>query len=44
MSLFLYLYVMEYSLDDIVEKFNNNDLDVQKYFNDYETFFNILKK
>ena len=44
MSLFLYLYVMEYSLDDIVEKFNNNDLDVQKYFNDYETFFNILKR
>jgi len=44
MSLFLYLYVMEYSWDDIVEKFNNNDLDVQKYFNDYDTFFNILKK
>ena len=35
---------MEYSWDDIVEKFNNNDLDVQKYFNDYETFFSILKK
>ena len=35
---------MEYSWDDIVEKFNNNDLDVQKYFNDYETFFNVLKK
>ena len=35
---------MEYSWDDMVEKFNNNDLDVQKYFNDYETFFNILKK
>ena len=44
MSLFLYLYVMEYSLEDIVEKFNNNDLDVQKYFNDYGTFFSILKK
>jgi len=44
MSLFLYLYVMEYSWDDMVEKFNNNDLDVQKYFNDYDTFFNILKK
>ena len=44
MSLFLYLYVMEYSWDDIVEKFNNNDLDVQKYFNDYGTFFSILKK
>jgi hypothetical protein len=35
---------MEYSWDDIVEKFNNNDLDVQKYFNDYGTFFSILKK
>jgi hypothetical protein len=44
MLLFLYLYVMEYSWDDIVEKFNNNDLDVEKYFNDYETFFSILKK
>ena len=44
MSLFLYLYVMEYSWDDMVEKFNNNDLDVQKYFNDYGTFFSILKK
>ena len=44
MSLFLYLYVMEYSWDDMVEKFNNNDLEVEKYFNDYDTFFNILKK
>ena len=44
MPLFLYLYVMEYSWDDIVEKFNNNDLDVEKYFNDYQTFFSILKK
>lgn len=35
---------MEYSWDDIVEKFNNNDLDVEKYFNDYQTFFSILKK
>jgi hypothetical protein len=35
---------MEYSWDDMVEKFNNNDLDVEKYFNDYDTFFNILKK
>ena len=35
---------MEYSWNDLVEKFNNNDLDVQKYFNDYETFFNVLKK
>ena len=44
MSLFLYLYVMEYSWDDIIEMFNNNDFDVIKYFNDYETFFNILKR
>ena len=42
MSLFLYLYVMD--IDDIIEKFNNNDFDVTKYFNDYETFFNMLKK
>ena len=30
--------------NDLVEKFNNGDLDVKQYFNDYETFFNILKK
>ena len=30
--------------NDIVEKFNNGDLDVEKYFNDYETFFSVLKK
>ena len=42
MSLFLYLYVMD--IDDIIERFNNNDFDVTKYFNDYETFFNMLKK
>jgi hypothetical protein len=30
--------------NDIVEKFNNGDLDVKHYFNDYETFFSILKK
>lgn len=30
--------------NDIVEKFNNGDLEVKKYFNDYETFFSILKK
>jgi len=42
MSLFLYLYVMD--INDIIEKFNNNDLNVEKYFNDYETFFNMLKK
>lgn len=42
MSLFLYLYVM--NIDDIIEMFNNNDFDVERYFNDYETFFNMLKK
>ncbi len=42
MSLFLYLYVM--NIDDIIERFNNNDFDVETYFNDYETFFNMLKK
>lgn len=30
--------------NDLIEKFNNGDLDVKQYFNDYETFFNILKK
>ena len=42
MSLFLYLYVMD--IDDIIERFNNNDFDVTKYFNDSDTFFKILKK
>jgi hypothetical protein len=31
-------------IDDIIERFNNNDFDVERYFNDYETFFNMLKK
>jgi hypothetical protein len=44
LSLFLYLYDMEFSIEDLLEMFNNNDLDVEKYFNDYETWFNILKK
>jgi hypothetical protein len=35
---------MEYSWDEIVEMFNNGDLDVPKYFNDYQTFFKVLKK
>jgi len=35
---------MEFSIEDLLEMFNNNDLDVEKYFNDYETWFNILKK
>lgn len=30
--------------NDLIEKFNNGDLDVNQYFNDYETFFTILKK
>jgi len=33
---------MDYN--DLVEKFNNGDLEVEKYFNDYETFFSILKR
>jgi hypothetical protein len=35
---------MEFTWEDILERFNNNDLNVPKYFNDYETFFAILKK
>ena len=31
-------------INDIIEKFNNNEFDVEKYFNDYGTFFNILKR
>ena len=30
--------------NDIIEKFNKGDLEVEQYFNDYETFFSILKK
>lgn len=30
--------------EEIVDKFNSGDLDVENYFNDYDTFFNILKK
>ena len=30
--------------NDIIEKFNNGDLEVEQYFKDYETFFSILKK
>jgi hypothetical protein len=33
---------MDYN--DLIEKFNNGDLDVNLYFNDYETFFSILKR
>ena len=31
-------------INDLIERFNNGDLDVEGYFNDYKTFFNILKK
>lgn len=31
-------------LEDFLEMFNNNDLDVKKYFNDYQTWFSILKR
>ena len=32
------------TIDDIIDSFNNGELDVEGYFNDYDTFFNILKK
>lgn len=35
---------MEFSIQDFLEMFNNNDLDVKKYFGDYETWFNVLKR
>ena len=31
-------------IQDFLEMFNNGELDVEKYFNNYETWFNILKK
>ena len=39
---FFVFIIMDYN--DLVEKFNNGDLDVEMYFNDYDTFFKILKK
>lgn len=33
-----------YSLEDFIEMFNNGDLDVKTYFNNYDTWFSILKK
>jgi hypothetical protein len=33
-----------YNVEDFLEMFNNDDLDVERYFNDYSTWFNILKK
>ena len=32
------------TFEEIIDDFNNGDLDVEKYFNDYNTFFTILKK
>jgi hypothetical protein len=31
-------------IEEFLEMFNNNDLDVKRYFNDYSTFFSILKR
>ena len=39
---FFVFIIMDYN--DLIEKFNNGDLDVNLYFNDYETFFSILKR
>ena len=35
---------MEYSIGDFLDMFNDGELEVEKYFNDYETWFDILKK
>jgi hypothetical protein len=35
---------MKFSWDEIVEMFNNDEFEVEKYFNDYQTFFNVLNK
>lgn len=32
------------TFEEIIDDFNNGELDVEKYFNDYDTFFNVLKK
>ena len=32
------------TFEEIIDEFNEGGLDVEKYFNDYDTFFNILKK
>ena len=31
-------------IHDFLEMFNNGELDVEKYFNDYDTWFSVLKK
>ena len=35
---------MEYSIRDFLNMFNDGELDVEKYFNNYDTFFNILRR
>jgi hypothetical protein len=35
---------MKYNIQYFLDEFNNGKLDVEKYFNDYETFFNVLKR
>ena len=35
---------MEFSWDEIIEMFNNDEFEVEKYFNNYQTFFNVLNK
>lgn len=35
---------MDYSIEDFLEEFHDGDLDVKKYFNDYQTFFSILDR
>ena len=35
---------MEYSIRDFLNMFNDGELDVEKYFNNYDTFFSILRR
>ena len=35
---------MDYTIQDFVDLFNNGELEIEKYFNDYQTFFSILNK
>lgn len=32
------------TFEEIIDDFNNGELDVEKFFNDYQTFFSVLKK
>lgn len=34
---------MNYDIEDFLEMFNNGELEVEKYFNDYDTWFSILE-